>query len=195
MKTNSTRRARLILGVGLFAMTLMLGSTALAKKSGEGKGRFSRGEGPRVEMLAKRLDLTDDQVAKIEAITEASRKDGLELRRQLQQLRNELEGEMLKSQPSEKAVLQLNKKMGDLKTEMKANRLATRLKVREQLTPEQVDKMLVMGAKGRKSGHHGSEMRGRHGCGDRQERFGHRGYPCQVRDNRDNDASGSQGDD
>ena len=195
MKNNPTRHTRLILAVGLLAFTLMLGGTALAQKNGNGKGRFSRGEGPRVEMLAKRLDLTDDQVAKIEAITEASRKDGLEIRRQLQQLRNELKGEMLKDQPSEKAVLQLNKKMGDLKTEMKANRLSTRLKVREQLTPEQVDKMLVMGAKGRKGGHRGSEMRGHRGGGDRQERMGRCGFPCQNRDNRDNDASGSQDED
>ncbi len=195
MKTHSTRHARLILAVGLFALTLMAGGTALAKKNGDGKGQFPRGEGPRVEMLAKRLDLTDDQVAKIEAITESSRKDGLELRRQLQQLRNELEGEMLKDQPSEKAVLQLNKKMGDLKTEMKANRLSTRLKVREQLTPEQVDKMLVMGAKGRKGGHRGSEMSGHRGRGDRQERSGRRGFPRQDRDNRGNEASGSQDDD
>ena len=195
MKTHSTRHARLILAVGLFALTLMAGGTALAKKNGEGKGQFPRGEGPRVEMLAKRLDLTDDQVAKIEAITESSRKDGLEMRRQLQQLRNELKGEMLKDQPSEKSVLQLNQKMGDLKTEMKAHQLSTRLKVREQLTPEQVDKMLVMGARERKGGHRGPEMRGRHGRGDRQERFGRHGFPGQDRDNRGNDASGSQDDD
>ena len=134
-------------------------------------------------MLAQRLDLSEEQVAAIEAIHEKARQDGVELRKDLMRLRNELKGEMLQDNPAEKTVLDLNKKMGAVKTELKAIRLKTRLAVRNELTPEQRDKMLMMGdgwkngRKGRGPGRAGGPgcVDGRgpgSGFGSRYGRFG-----------------------
>ncbi len=76
----------------------------------------------------------------------------------MMRLRNELQGEMLKDDPSEKAAMDLTGKIGALRTEMQANRLTNRLEVRKQLTPEQSDKMLIL--QGRFQG-----REGRRGCG------------------------------
>jgi Spy/CpxP family protein refolding chaperone len=52
---------------------------------------------------------------------------------------------MLKDRPDAGAVKTLAGKIGELRTAMQQNRLETRLAVREQLTPEQRDKMLLQG--------------------------------------------------
>jgi Spy/CpxP family protein refolding chaperone len=109
-----------------------------------GRGMADGGREFRFEQMAERLDLTDEQREAIESIREKGRTANLELRKELMRLRNELQGEMLKDKPSEKAILSLNEKMGDIRTQLKANRLKTRLAVREQLTPEQRDRMLMM---------------------------------------------------
>lgn len=177
MKTNKSPNRRALKVLGLAVMVVLVAGLALAQGPGQGKGRgmgmkadregsFSRGEGHGLEMMAKRLDLSDTQMEEIKTLAEAGRSQGLSARRELMQLRNELEGEMLKNAPSEKTVLSLNEKIGNLKTEMKANRLKTRLAIREVLTPEQRDKMLVMGPRGREGRH------GHRGPGDREGRFG-----------------------
>jgi Spy/CpxP family protein refolding chaperone len=149
-------------------LCLAVASLAAAQGPGHGKGRFGQrgpgyGEGPeaRLEMMAKRLDLSEEQIASIKAIQEKNRDKMIEMRKDLMRLRNEMQGEMLKDEPSERTVLDLNKKIGDLKTEMKAMRLKTRLAVRDELTEEQQDKMLMM------KGMQGRGMQGPgagHGC-------------------------------
>lgn len=168
MKRINSQTIRVIILAGI--LTLSVAGLAAAQGSGKnlGKGKMGRrGAGPqgdparRVEMLAQRLDLSDEQVEAITAIHEKAREDGVELRKELLRLRNEMKGEMLEDSPSEKTVLELNEKMGALKTELKANRLKARLAVRNELTPEQRDKMLIMGEGGR----HGRKGHGRMGSG------------------------------
>ena len=127
-----------------------------------GHQEFGARQEMRLERMAARLDLTGDQRVKIEALHEQAREEGLALRKKMMRLRHELEGELLQDAPSEKTVLSLNAKIGDLQTALKANRLRTRLAVREELTPEQRDKMLVMGQH-RKHGRHGRSGAGPHG--------------------------------
>lgn len=183
-KRIQARKDPLLITV-LAVAALMIAGTALAQGPGRGAGSgrcdgpgvgrgmgAGFGSGHRLEVLAQRLELTEEQVAAIEGIREAGQEKNMKLKKELMQLENELKGEMLKDDPSEKTALDLVKKIGALKTEMESNRLENRLEMRKQLTPEQRDKMLVMrerfkgGREGR--GHHGkgrgAGCRGGNGC-------------------------------
>ena len=160
MKNRNNYQVRALADVA--AIVIIIASAGLATaqgpRHGQGKGGCEKaGPGHRVEMMAKHLDLSDDQLTAIKAIHEDSKKDGIEKRKELKRLRNELKGEMLKDNPSEKTVLGINSKMGALKTEMKALKLKTRLAVREELTSEQRDKMLVKGGHGGHGGRGGCD--------------------------------------
>ncbi len=176
MKNLKTNQKRALVVVPIFLIILAGAGLATAQGMGHGKGIGGGpgdgldcegpgfGPGHRLEMMAHRLDLSEDQQANIKKIFEEGRKDGLEKRKELMRLRNEMHGEMLKDNPSEKTVLGINSKMGDLKTEMKALRLKARLAVRLALTPQQRDQMLLMGGPG-----------GHDGCGKKGGRGGHHG--------------------
>ena len=152
----------------LAAMMVLGAGTALAQGRGGGQGHGGRGGsgdgefGPahRLEMLADHLELTAEQVEAIEGIRTQGQEKNMDLRKEMMRLRNELQGEMLKDDPSEKAALDLSGKIGALRSEMQANRLTNRLEVRKQLTPGQRDKMLMLqekfqGRDGRRGGGRG----------------------------------------
>jgi Spy/CpxP family protein refolding chaperone len=160
-RINQTNRGALVIVSALMVVIISAGMV-LAQGPGKGKGRSGNCDGPagrgpemRLERMAARLDLSVEQKEAVEAIHEKNREKNVELRKQMLRLKNELQGEMLKDEPSEKTVLSLNEKMGKIKTELKANRLQTRLAVRELLTPEQRDRMLMMGQHGRGGGRQG----------------------------------------
>lgn len=174
MKNLNNNQVRVFAAVAVLTIILTSAGLATAQGPRHGKGMNQGGQrgfhgdnnfgsGHRVEMMAKRLELSEEQLTTITKIHEDSRKDGLEKRKELMRLRNELRGEMLKDDPSEKDVLAINSKMGSLKTEMKALRLKTRLAVREELTAEQRDQMLMMGGQGGMGGHGGKGGRMGHG--------------------------------
>jgi len=118
------------------------------------------GPGWRLEHLAEVLDLTDDQKAAIEKLHEDAREQAVDLRKELARLRNQRQGEMLKDAPAEKTLVELTEKMGEVRTELQVLRLKTRLAVREQLTAEQRDQMLLMGPRHGRGGRHGGWGRG-----------------------------------
>ena len=172
MNARTNNGMKTLVFLTLAAMMVLGAGTALAQGRGGGpchggRGGFGDGGfGPthRLEMLADHLELTEEQVVAIEGIRTQGQGKNMELRKELMRLRNELQGEMLKDDPSEKAALDLSGKIGALRSEMQANRLTNRLEVRKQLTPEQRDKMLVLrerfhGSKGGKGG------RGHRGAG------------------------------
>lgn len=162
-KKSSTRNRSLVIAV-LAVATLMVAGSAVAqgqgRREGAGKGR-GIGPGHRLEFLAERLELTEEQVAAIKGIREAGQEENMALRKELMQLNHDLKGEMMKDEPSEKAALALVQEIGSVRTEMEANRLRNRLKVREQLTPGQQDKMLMLKERhgGRKRGGEGRACR------------------------------------
>lgn len=176
MNARTNNGMKTLVFLTLAAMMLLGVGTALAQGRGGGPGHGGRGGfgdgefGPahRLEMLADHLELTEEQVVAIEGIRTQGQEKNMELRKEMMRLRNELQGEMLKDDPSEKAALDLSGKIGALRTQMQANRLANRLEVRKQLTPGQRDKMLMLqerfqGHKGHRGG--GCGM-GPHGDGD-----------------------------
>ena len=150
MSTRKIDRIKPGLFLAIAAMILIFAAAALAQGPQGSQGRFGKGQGQgfgpeeRLEMLAEKLELTPDQVSAIEGIRDAGREKGLSLRKDMMRLRNELEGEMLKDTPSEKSVLGLVEKIGSVRTEMETNRTTDRLEIRQLLTPEQRDKMLVL---------------------------------------------------
>ena len=176
MNARTNNGMKTLVFLTLAAMMVLGAGTALAQGRGGGPGHGGRGGfcdgefGPahRLEMLADHLELTEEQVKAIEGIRTQGQEKNMELRKELMRLRNELQGEMLKDDPSEKAALDLSGKIGALRSEMQANRLTNRLEVRKQLTPEQRDKMLMLqerfqGREGRRGGGRGM---GPHGDGD-----------------------------
>lgn len=203
-KLNSNQKRSLIV-VPILLVVLVCAGLATAQGNGQGKGFNKNGKGcgsdnfgfepgHRIEMMAKRLDLSEEQRTSISEIFENGHKDGIEKRKELMRLRNEMKGEMLKDSPSEKTILSINSKMGALKTEMKASKLKSRLAVREELTAEQRDKMLVMGGPERRggSGKKGARMgqsgaRGCHKCDGpgNGPRNGGGGFHCGDNSNND----------
>ncbi|MFO7609914.1 MAG: Spy/CpxP family protein refolding chaperone [Candidatus Krumholzibacteriia bacterium] len=150
------------------------------KGQGPGAGAWcdQDGAGRGVERLAARLDLNEEQTKAIAGLHQKQREQNQALRKDLLRLRNELQGEMLKDQPDAKAVKNLTGKIGELRTAMQQNRLETRLAVREQLTPEQRDRMLLMGERLGRGGRggcggdcegHGSRRGRGHGRGGRAD--------------------------
>jgi len=168
---------RTLIFLTLAAMMALGVGTALAQGPGSGFGYgggrgFGDGEfgpGHRIEILADYLELTDEQMTAIKGIQAQGLEQNTGFRKELMRLRNELQGEMLKDEPSEEAALALNGKIGVLQMELQSNHLKNRLEVRRQLTQEQRDKMLMM--QGRFQSGEGRQGHGRGmgpcGAGDR----------------------------
>lgn len=164
------RNSRQIITIGLVVVMVATAGTSLAMMGGQGgkAGGKTTGEvgfpgcgGPEMKMerLAKKLDLSADQQAAIQKIHERSREESVSLRKDLMKLGHQLKGEMLADSPSEKTVLDLNSKIGEIETELKALKLKSRLAVRKELTAEQRDKMVLMKEK-MKDGEKGPGRRG-----------------------------------
>jgi len=150
---------RMTLTIVAVALVTTMVTSALAQ-SGRAP-RAQRGEremmepGERqLERMTERLDLTEAQQTAIQKLQTESRQQALELRKEMARLRNEIQGEMLKDAPAERTVVQLHEKLGELQTKLKVHRVKTRLAIREQLTPEQRDQMLLQGER------RGSQRRG-----------------------------------
>ncbi len=121
----------------------------------------------KTDRMAKRLGLSEEQVASIKDIRSEGKQELLELRKEMARLRLEKRGEMLADSPETDKVLQLTRRIGDLRTEMQTNRMRSRLEVRNLLTAEQRDKMLLMGG-----GPENRSGRGKHGAHGRHAAHG-----------------------
>jgi Spy/CpxP family protein refolding chaperone len=139
------------IALSVVAVTFLVAGIAMAQGPGQGMGG-KKGGFDRFDRMASRLELNADQKTAIKALQEDSREANQSLRKDMMRLRNELQGEMMKDEPSEKTVLGISAKMSDIKGEQRANRLKTRLAVRKHLTPEQRDQMMLMGGQGQGNG-------------------------------------------
>jgi Spy/CpxP family protein refolding chaperone len=156
---RSFRMKKLLIWVVLPALTLaLLGEVWSVSAQARGE-RHQRGLPP-IERLAEKLELSAEQVAQIKALREEGEAERIELKKQLMQLRNEFEGEMLKPELNERSLKSLTQQMGEVRTKMHLLRLESRLAMREVLTDEQWDKLLTS-RKGPGQGHRGRGPRGR----------------------------------
>ena len=114
-----------------------------------------------MERLAARLDLTDDQIEKIEKMWTERLSERAKLRKEMMRIQNELRGEMLKDTPDMDKVRTLVAEKEEIRTEMQVARLETQLALRDILTPEQRDRMTMLRGAGRRGELRGMGM-GRH---------------------------------
>jgi len=157
------------------AIAALLAAAAQAQPDdARGRGRRGAADAPaRWRQLAERLDLTEQQKQAIDALHDAARPRQLELRKQLVQHEAQLASLMAADAPDEDAVLRLVAQIGDVRTELQANRIRVRLQVRAQLTPEQRARLIV--SEGRGSGGRGAHrdaMPRWGGPGDERPRLG-----------------------
>lgn len=156
-------------------LCILLAAGAALAQPGDCRGdRGNRGpgdRGDRLERMTERLDLSADQVEAIRAIQDKSREKGLETRKEILRLENELEGVLLQDDPDSNKAAELVRRIGALRTEQQVRRMETRLAVRGQLTEEQQDKMMVQGPRqGRGQGRGGDCAQD---CREKGPRSGH----------------------
>jgi Spy/CpxP family protein refolding chaperone len=160
--------------LGVCALALSgVGTAALAQR-GAWRGEDARL--PRGERIAEYLELSERQVGEIKELREDGRSQMADLRKEMMRVKNEIRGEMLEDNPDMDTLKKLTAKKGEIRTEMEIARLEHRLAMREILTEEQRDKLMMSrsrGGRGRFDGRHGRGIgRGRMGRGRGAERGG-----------------------
>jgi Spy/CpxP family protein refolding chaperone len=90
-----------------------------------------------------RLGLTEEQRASIAKIREDAEAARTPMAQQMMQLRTEMRAELLKDQPDMATVHRLAQQMGDLRTQMQVQTLDQRMAIRNVLTPEQREKVMM----------------------------------------------------
>lgn len=174
-------RSRIMLFIAVAGIVAIAGGAALAQPGGGMRAGDPQGEvGCRLEWL----DLTDGQKAEIEKLREEAHEARPEAEKRMRRLEHELHGEMLKDDPDAENMRDLVRKIGQLRTERQLSHLNLRLAIREQLTPEQRDRLLLHGPAGPGAHHgcgHGRGMGAEMGCapGCGMHMPGHRGHGMQ----------------
>ena len=133
--SSSTGRTagRIALAAGL-AVGLGFATPSLAS----GKGGYG---GPRLERAIDHLELDDAQRAEVFSVIDAARPTSRELREQIRAAHQELRAMLADPSVDEAAVLAKAEAIGALRTELSKHRLSTLIQVREQLSPEQQEKL------------------------------------------------------
>ena len=117
---------------------LLLTSQAFAWGPGPGKGG---GYGSCRETGLEKLNLTDDQKAKIESLREANYKATRPLREKLFDKAVELRRLWLQANPDKDKITAAQKELRTMRDEMEDKVIALRLEIRKVLTPEQNEKL------------------------------------------------------
>ncbi len=142
-------KTKLIAGM---VIALLIGNMAIAQRGSGQRGDFNRGERYN---LSDRLELTDDQQAKINEMRVAHFSATQELRDQLKTEQVKLDDLMNNDQIDQKSIEKTVNKMGEIRTELMLARVNHRIEVRSILNDEQKMKFDMMAR------HHGPKHRGR----------------------------------
>ena len=181
----------------VIALSMLLAASTPASPQG-GKGHEPLPPGPGFDRLVEELSLSDEQVAKIEAIRDEGRKERIPAMKELKRLRHTLEGEMMEDLPDIGRVRDLAGKIGKAETDLRIKHLEARIALLEVLTEEQREMLpgpflLAGGPMSGERGagcHRGASRRGdgdrpgprRHGRRDFGERFCPGGPPWRGAD-------------
>lgn len=156
MRTSGVLNPQRLLTMTLLPILLLVAASVSAAAPAQGTaGRgpgVGRDGGRQGRGLAARLELTEAQSEAMAKIRAEGQVRDVPLRKQLRQLRHELKGEMMKDEPSAKAVAGLAGQMGELRTRLQTARLQDRLAMRQLLTAGQRDQWLLMGDGARSGG-------------------------------------------
>jgi Spy/CpxP family protein refolding chaperone len=130
--------------VAVISLIAVMTSPAMAYR-GMGGG-YDSGPGNVADIgMARGLDLTADQAAKINALREAHLKDIQPLQEQMLSKSGELRNLWLAATPDKEKILALQKETRGLRDQLMDKRTAYRLEVRQILTPEQQAKVKAYG--------------------------------------------------
>lgn len=129
----------------IWGLMLLIGAALMAgNATARGKGGYRDDRAmPRLERRVDRLDLSEEQREQIEKIRETAQEDVAALRKGMLRLQSDLRGEMLEDAPDAGKLRRLAEQMGEIRTQMQIHRLETQLAVREVLTPDQRDRMIL----------------------------------------------------
>lgn len=131
---------KLTLTLTAVAVGLLLTSQAFAWGPGRGPGA-GRDCGYRNEAGFEKLNLTDDQKAKIEALQDANYKATKPVREKMFDKSVELRRLWLQANPDKGKITAAQKELRMLRDEMEDTVIALRLEIRKVLTPEQNEKL------------------------------------------------------
>jgi periplasmic protein CpxP/Spy len=120
------------------ALGLLLASQAFAWGPGPGK---DKGYGTCRESGLERLNLTDNQKAKIEALQNANAKATRPLREKMFDKSVELRRLWLQANPDKDKITAAQKELRTLREQMEDKVTALRLEIHKMLTPEQKEKL------------------------------------------------------
>jgi len=131
---------KLTLTLTAVAVGLLLTSQAFAWGPGRGPGA-GRDCGYRSEAGFEKLNLTDDQKAKIEALQDANYKATKPVREKMFDKSVELRRLWLQANPDKGKITAAQKELRTLRDEMEDTLIALRLEIRKVLTPAQNEKL------------------------------------------------------
>jgi Spy/CpxP family protein refolding chaperone len=175
----NVRKSHLV-GTGL-ATALVLITVGLASAGPGKRGAGPRPDGPGFcDRQAERLELTDEQQQKWEALREKGREEMASVHKSLQRLEHELEGVWLADDPDAGEARGLIEKIGEARTRLRIHRMEQRLAFRELLTTEQRDRMLLGGRRGMMERFGGGRSGRGHGPCDAAHGHGGRRGPCRL---------------
>ncbi len=156
----------------LVLMVVGLGLLLTAPAFAFGGPRDDRGPGPGYghhgycsDAGLQRLNLSDEQKTKIEALQLAHNKDVRPIREKMFDKSVELRRLWLKENPDKEKIIAVQKEVRALRDKMEDKSTALRFEIRKVLTPEQQEKLASFGwGRGMGFGPRGG-MRGHHGDG------------------------------
>ncbi|MEE9911346.1 MAG: Spy/CpxP family protein refolding chaperone [Deltaproteobacteria bacterium] len=127
---------KLTLAFTAVVIGLLLASQAFAWGPGPGRGRGYCGQAG-----LEKLNLTDDQKTKIEALQDANYKETRPLREKIFDKSVELRRLWLQANPDKGKIVAAQKELRTLRDEMEDKATVLRLETRKVLTPEQNEKL------------------------------------------------------
>jgi Spy/CpxP family protein refolding chaperone len=145
-------RSMLKPAVLVLCVLAIAGTASLASAMPGMMGRGGWDRETSLERLDARLDLTDEQVAAIKKVREERSVECMEYRVELLRIQDEIRGEMLEDNPDIDKLKKLIVSREKIRTSMNISRVEGQLAIREILTPEQCDRLLLLRNAGWRSG-------------------------------------------
>jgi len=147
---------KIVTFVTILALVAGISTAALAQRGAgrmmgpgpDGKGNCDhpgfRGPGMILHMKAE-LDLTDDQVAKMQKINFAHQETMIDMKAELRKAQLKMRQEELADNPDKLKVLSAAREVNTIKGKMQEERIGHRFQMRELLNPEQLEKLKKSG--------------------------------------------------
>jgi Spy/CpxP family protein refolding chaperone len=148
MRLHSSRH-RLTLLCGVLSIALVASTAMAQQRSGRSVAPGGGAEGRMMKKKAKEIGLSEETIAKIDAVIEANNAAEKQLREENRDALTELNEVLAKNLPSEKELMAATEKVGELASKSRAQKMKSVLEVRSLLTAEQLEKFMELRNKAR----------------------------------------------